>query len=187
MQRTMTPKLRLSEQARKTLLSSMRKLRLPGNRRTMLSTHMMAAPKTHAGRHSQYHSSGPAGRRAARDSPMPLTMHIIHPRVSLSRPLVAKSMASVSLRDHSVEGEAWYRSIRVESSSAWSRCVVWRRESLGAGVRWWDAAGGQLGADVLEVWYYRVGPTNCKQPSKRAATSGLVRFTAKRWSKRKQF
>lgn len=45
---TMTPKLRLSEHARKTLLSCMRKFRCPGKSRTMTSTQMMAAPNTQA-------------------------------------------------------------------------------------------------------------------------------------------
>jgi hypothetical protein len=45
---TMTPKLKLSELARKTLLSCMRKPRFPGNWRTMMSTHMMDAPMTQA-------------------------------------------------------------------------------------------------------------------------------------------
>lgn len=48
MNRTMTPKLRESEHARKMLLSWMRKLRFPGTRRTMKSTHTMEAPKMHA-------------------------------------------------------------------------------------------------------------------------------------------
>lgn len=68
----MTPKLRLSEQARKALLSCMRKFLLPGRRRTRTSTQMMLAPKTHA---------------------MPLTKVMIHPRVSLSSPLTTSSMA----------------------------------------------------------------------------------------------
>ncbi|TFA97680.1 hypothetical protein CCMA1212_010571 [Trichoderma ghanense] len=44
----MTPKLKLSEHARKTLLSWMRKLALPGRRRTRTSMQMMDAPKTQA-------------------------------------------------------------------------------------------------------------------------------------------
>lgn len=44
----MTPKLRLREQARKALLSCMRKLGLPGRRRIMRSTQTMLAPKTQA-------------------------------------------------------------------------------------------------------------------------------------------
>lgn len=46
----MTPKLKLREQAKKALLSSMRKPRLPGNWRTRTSTQMTEAPKTHAAR-----------------------------------------------------------------------------------------------------------------------------------------
>ena len=44
----MTPKLRLSEHARKTLLSCMRKLRWPGMRWTTRSTQMTLAPRTQA-------------------------------------------------------------------------------------------------------------------------------------------
>ncbi len=46
--RTMTPKLKLSEQARNVLLSWIRKFLLPGNSRTTTSTQMMAAPRTQA-------------------------------------------------------------------------------------------------------------------------------------------
>ncbi len=45
---TMTPKLRLSEQARKALLSWMRKWPWPGIKRTNMSTQMTHAPKTQA-------------------------------------------------------------------------------------------------------------------------------------------
>jgi hypothetical protein len=45
---TMTPKLKLREHAKKTLLSWILKFFLPGNRRTMLSTHIMEAPRTQA-------------------------------------------------------------------------------------------------------------------------------------------
>jgi len=44
----MTPKLRLREQARKALLSWIRKCFCPGNRRTNASTQMMVAPKEQA-------------------------------------------------------------------------------------------------------------------------------------------
>lgn len=44
----MTPKLKLSEHARKMLLSWIRKFDLPGMRRTKASTQMMDAPKTQA-------------------------------------------------------------------------------------------------------------------------------------------
>lgn len=66
----MTPKLRLREQAKKALLSSMRKFRLPGNSRTMLSTHMIAAPDTQAIQ-GQYRISAPSrdrGEAEARSS-----------------------------------------------------------------------------------------------------------------------
>ena len=64
---TMTPKLRLSEQARKTLLSCMRKPFWPGKRRTTTSTQMMAAPKTQAAvRSVRTHQPFSATRRKAR-------------------------------------------------------------------------------------------------------------------------
>ena len=44
----MTPKLRLREQARNTLLSWILKLRLPGRARIITSTYIMEAPATHA-------------------------------------------------------------------------------------------------------------------------------------------
>lgn len=44
----MTPKLRLREHARNTLLSWIRKLRLPGRARITTSTHIIEAPATHA-------------------------------------------------------------------------------------------------------------------------------------------
>lgn len=70
----MTPKLKLSEHARKMLLSWMRKLALPGRRRTKISTHMMDAPKTQA---------------------KPLTADKIHPLVSLSILLANSFMATL--------------------------------------------------------------------------------------------
>ncbi|KAL1835072.1 hypothetical protein VTK73DRAFT_6327 [Phialemonium thermophilum] len=45
---TMTPKLRLSDEAKKVLLSWIRKFRLPGKRRTIKSTHMTLVPTTQA-------------------------------------------------------------------------------------------------------------------------------------------
>ena len=45
---TITPKLKLSEQARNTLLSWMRKLRLLGIKRTRISTQIMLEPATQA-------------------------------------------------------------------------------------------------------------------------------------------
>ena len=62
---TMTPKLRLREQARKTLLSCMRNDRLPGKSRTMASTQMMEAPKTQAGAAHKVNKSAP-GQALAR-------------------------------------------------------------------------------------------------------------------------
>lgn len=102
----MTPKLRLREQARKALLSWMRKFRLPGKSRTRESTQMMAAPKTQAGagnvRRAQIDS--PTGEVEV-DVPIPLTMHMIHPLVSLLRPRAASSMAgSVDNNHRSVDG-----------------------------------------------------------------------------------
>lgn len=69
----MTPKLRLSEHARKTLLSSMRKFFWPGIILTKTSTQMIDAPKTQA---------------------IPLMIHMIHPRVSLSSSIVTTVMAT---------------------------------------------------------------------------------------------
>ena len=93
----MTPKLRLREHARKTLLSSMRKLRLPGNRRTIVSTQMIAAPKTQA---VQCQHSGLWAYKRQRGLPTPLTMHMIHPLVSLSRARAVNSMVTGKVTIH---------------------------------------------------------------------------------------
>lgn len=95
----MTPKLRLSEQARKTLLSWMLKCRLLGIKRTSRSTQMMHAPSTQAAEVQNAkrvnQQSSVDGRGELRESsgmgghlPTPLTTHMIHPRVSLSTPLI---------------------------------------------------------------------------------------------------
>lgn len=63
----MTPKLRLREHARKALLSSMRKLCLPGKRRTNTSTQMTEAPKTQAEGISDRHDDETGRRTDAAD------------------------------------------------------------------------------------------------------------------------
>jgi hypothetical protein len=45
---TMTPKLKLNDDARKTLLSCILKFLLLGIQRTRISTHMILAPRVHA-------------------------------------------------------------------------------------------------------------------------------------------
>lgn len=98
---TITPKLKLREQARKPLLSSIRKLRFPGSMRTKTSQQMTEAPTTQAGGEGclrgqqRSHETGETESKQAaiwRDEPMPLTMHNIHPRVSLSSSLVTKAI-----------------------------------------------------------------------------------------------
>lgn len=79
----MTPKLRLSEEARKALLSWIRNDFWLGIRRTRKSTQMMVAPKQQAG--GARVSDGPP-KRGVSDVPSPATMDRVHPRVSLSRP-----------------------------------------------------------------------------------------------------
>ena len=68
----MTPKLKLSDEARKALLSWMRKWRLLGMRRMGMSMRMTDAPAMHA---------------------RPLKPHMIQPRVSLSMALVSMARA----------------------------------------------------------------------------------------------
>jgi hypothetical protein len=98
----MTPKLRLREQARKTLLSSMRKFRLPGNSLTIASTQMIDAPKRQAGflcvssdaigHLAWILSDGRKGDGKKIDEPIPLMIQRIHPRVSLPTVLATRSM-----------------------------------------------------------------------------------------------
>ena len=78
----MTPKLRLNEDARKTLLSCILKFFLLGINRTNTSTQIMLAPATQANRGVSYLILPPQTQKL--DLPIPLTTHIIHPRVSLS-------------------------------------------------------------------------------------------------------
>lgn len=94
----MTPKLKLSEHARKMLLSWIRKLALPGIRRTKASTQMMDAPKTQASGPSELVNVMGVASMNDYNIPMPLTLLKIQPRVSLSTPLASSPMASLYLR-----------------------------------------------------------------------------------------
>lgn len=112
----MTPKLKLSEHARKTLLSWIRKLALPGMRRTKASTQMMDAPKTQASGSESVTIQKVASTNGY-NLPTPLTLLRIHPRVSLSTPLASNPMASLCVV-LSCQG-------RVESGSAAAATVLY--------------------------------------------------------------
>lgn len=73
-EKIMTPKDKLNPVERKVLLSWILKFFLPGNCRTIKSTHIIDAPNVHA---------------------MPLTTVIIHPRASLSSAMVAYLLCDV--------------------------------------------------------------------------------------------
>jgi len=90
----MTPKLKLNELARNTLLWFMLKFLLPGSSRISRSTHITLEPRTQAirGERPQLASrnkialdgKAQALKGPASYLPAPLTKHKIHPRVSLS-------------------------------------------------------------------------------------------------------
>jgi hypothetical protein len=95
----MTPKLKLSDAARKTLLSCILKFLLVGIWRTIMSMQMMLAPMTHAVRCEYLHADGrdnvEDGSRLEVQGhiPMPLITDITQPLVSL---LIRVSMMLVS-------------------------------------------------------------------------------------------
>ena len=83
---TITPKLRLRDAAKKTLLSCILKSLWLGINRIIMSTQMILAPTTHASEVSVHggviERSLSSFKRGAH-TPMPLTIVIIQPRVSL--------------------------------------------------------------------------------------------------------
>ncbi len=87
---TITPKLRLSEEERKALLSCILKFRLLGISRMIKSTHIMLEPTTQALEGLDHDSDLAAGCYI----PIPLTQVMIHPLVSLSRGIFSTSAAS---------------------------------------------------------------------------------------------
>lgn len=82
----MTPKLRLRAEARKTLLSWILKPLFPGSLHISRSIQMTEAPTMQAvGELAKAEQTMRPGRSRWEHAPMPLTMHMIHPRVSLSK------------------------------------------------------------------------------------------------------
>ena len=81
----MTPKLRLKDEERKTLLSCIRKFFFPGMCCIIKSTHIMLEPNTQAIVQLENRPSS----LCSNTLPTPLTQVMIHPRVSLSRPIFA--------------------------------------------------------------------------------------------------